>query len=59
MSEGFDEEVLRGLLARSSPPKVVLRSWTETNYANRVMSAEEVIAALAAIGVAVKEVGRE
>jgi hypothetical protein len=47
------------LLARSTPPEVVLRSWSETNYANRLMSAEEVIAAIAAIGVAVKEVGRE
>ena len=52
-------EVCRAFLARSSPPEVVLRSWTETNYANRVMSAEEVIAALAAAGVAVKEVGRD
>jgi hypothetical protein len=50
---------INALLARSSPPEVVLRSWTETNYANRVMSAEEVIAALAAAGVAVKEVGRD
>jgi len=52
-------EIVAKLLARSTPPEVVLRSWTETNYANRVMSAEEVIAALAAIGVSVKEVGRE
>ena len=50
---------MEAILARSTPPEVVLRSWTETNHANRVMSAEEVIAAIAAAGVAVKEVGRE
>jgi hypothetical protein len=54
MSEGFDEEVLCGLLSRSSPPEVVLESWREA--AGEVVSLDDVRAALAAIGVAVKEV---
>ena len=56
MSEGFDEEVLCGLLSRSSPPEVVLESWREA--AGEVVSLDDVRAALAAIGVAVKEVGK-
>ncbi len=48
---------LRALLARSSPPEVVLESWREA--AGEVVSLDDVRAALAAIGVAVKEVGRE
>jgi hypothetical protein len=54
----------RKLLARSTPPGVVLRSerhsiiYADQN-ANRVFKAKDVIEALAAIGVAVKEVGYE
>ena len=45
---------IRNLLARSSPPEVVLESWREA--AGEVVSLDDVRAALAAIGVAVKEV---
>jgi hypothetical protein len=50
-------EVCRAFLARSSPPEVVLESWREA--AGEVVSLDDVRAALAAIGVVVKEVGRE
>jgi hypothetical protein len=45
------------LLGRSSPPEVVLESWRE--HAGQVVSLDDVRAALAAAGVAVKEVGRD
>ncbi len=48
---------LENILARSSPPEVVLESWREA--AGEVVSLDDVRAALAAIGVAVKEVGRD
>jgi hypothetical protein len=49
---------VKSLRARSTPPEVVvLESWREA--AGEVVSLEDVRAALAAIGVAVKEVGRE
>jgi BMFP domain-containing protein YqiC len=58
MSEGFDEEVLCNLLARSSPPEVVRPKLQETGiFSNEVRDAEWV-EALAAAGVAVKEVPR-
>jgi hypothetical protein len=49
------EDTLRNLLARSLPPEVVLESWREA--AGEVVSIDDVRAALAAIGVEVKEVG--
>jgi len=48
--------ILRELLARSTPPEVMLESWREA--AGEVVSLDDVRAALAEIGVAVKEVGR-
>jgi hypothetical protein len=45
---------LRRLLARSSPPEVVLESWREA--AGEVVSLDDVCAALSTIGVAVKKV---
>ena len=66
ISEGFDEEVLRNLLVRSSPPEVVLprqpscpwgrdrRSWDDACLAMQ----REYDSALAAAGVTVKEVGK-
>jgi hypothetical protein len=56
---------VQSLLARSSPPEVVLRSeahsiiYADNKNMNRVFRAKDVIEALAAIGVSVKEVGRE
>ena len=50
------EDTLRNLLARSTPPEVVLESWREA--AGEVVSLDDVRAALAAIGVEVKEVGK-
>ena len=56
---------LENILARSSPPEVVLRSeahsiiYADNKNANRVFRAKDVIEALAAVGVTVKEVGRE
>ena len=55
--------VAHRLLARSSPPEVVLRSeahsiiYADNKNTNRVFRAKDVIEALAAIGVSVKEVG--
>lgn len=49
------QNIAKGLLARSTPPEVVLESWREA--AGEVVSLDDVRAALAAIGVAVKEVG--
>ena len=65
ISEGFDEEVLRNLLARSSPPEVVLPECPYDGYT--MLTAEYVwckcfavfTEALAAAGVTAKEVGRE
>jgi hypothetical protein len=59
VSEGFDEEVLCNLLARSSPPEVVLveeRDWYDGS-GRRVGAFDpaKTRAALAAAGVAVKE----
>jgi hypothetical protein len=51
------QNIAKALLARSSPPEVVLESWREA--AGEVVSLDDVRAALAAAGVAVKEVGRE
>jgi len=63
MSEGFDEEVLCSLLARSSPPEVVLPvadcSWC-CDYATVWRECLKAVrSSLAAAGVAVKEVGHE
>jgi hypothetical protein len=52
-----DIVMIDALLARSSPPEVVLESWREA--AGEVVSLDDVRAALAAIGVAVKEVPRD
>ena len=65
ISEGFDEEVLRNILARSSPPEVELPECPYDGYT--MLTAEYVwckcvavfTEALAAAGVKVKEVGRE
>jgi hypothetical protein len=46
------QNIAKALLARSSPPEVVLESWREA--AGEVVSLDDVRAALAAIGVAVK-----
>jgi outer membrane murein-binding lipoprotein Lpp len=51
------QNIAKGLLARSSPPEVVLESWREA--AGEVVSLEDVRAVLSAIGVAVKEVPRD
>jgi len=54
-----DEDILRSLLARSSPPEVVL-PFVDPALARIVYGRDsEWLAALAAAGVAVKEVGRE
>jgi hypothetical protein len=53
------QNIAKALLARSSPPEVVLPKLQETGiFSNEVRDAEW-IAALAAAGVAVKEVGSE
>ena len=65
ISEGFDEEVLRNLLARSSPPEVVHPEcfFDEFSGCSAVhawnICAADFRKALAAAGVTVKEVGRE
>jgi len=54
------QNIAKGLLARSTPPEVVLPEtvcWVESNF--RYYRVREVRDALAAAGVAVKEVGRE
>jgi hypothetical protein len=58
MSEGFDEEVLRALLARSTPPEVVLPGlFALSLLGDRLLIESQVKEALTAAGVAVKEVG--
>jgi hypothetical protein len=57
-ADGYADEALaiESILARSTPPEVVLESWREA--AGDVVSLDDVRAALAAIGVEVKEVRR-
>ena len=66
-SDDYTEEgqnIAKALLARDTPPEVVLRSeahsiiYADNKNMNRVFRAKDVIEALAAIGVSVKEVGK-